>query len=259
MVQSKTSNPDSFATNPSKITEHLVNIVLKLNEKHESDFKEKNPLKKFANELKINLYLKEGYKDFYEFLKSYKIPYNISAEKNSIKKLALLFEEFEYIYDRIMLNNFALAYAYAKNKDKNKQITNPVLTIEDKKNLMLKKLAKKQITPKQFKEQFGHYALNAYELSSKRFEEYSDKELLKIAKLAENLEIKKEKVELEECLKQNQKQKEIIPILIALRELAKYDTLFIVREIRRELLKIQKEKRIKNIFSYSFGNIVTIG
>jgi len=44
------------------------------------------------------------------------------------------------------------------------------------------------------------------------------------------------------------KNKKIIPILIALRELAKYNVLFIVKDIREELLIMVKKKKIKNIF-----------
>lgn len=56
-------------------------------------------------------------------------------------------------------------------------------------------------------------------------------------------------------MSQKNRQKDAIPILIALRELAKYDALFIIQEIRKELLKIQEEKHIKNIFSKLLSDI----
>jgi len=129
--------------------------------------------------------------------------------------------------------------------------------MEDKKIVFLKKLYKKEITFKQFNCKFGHYALNAYELSSKRFEEYTEKELLSIAELVSNIEIK-DKMELEEQihLKKNNKEKKI-SILIALRELAKYNVLFIIRNLRYRLLEIEKEHNIKDIFSKSYDEIIS--
>jgi len=225
-----------FVTNPSEITKKLVEIVLKLSDKYESELK-KNVFKKFINQVKLRLYLKQGYLEYYSFLKKYKL-----------KDLDLkeLFDEFEKLYDKLIFNNFALAYAFVLEKD----VKSPILTKEDEKILFLKKLYDKKITKKQFDKEFGHYALNAYELSSKRFEEYSDEELMKIARLTKNIKINKIKLE-------DYTDKKVIPVLIALRELAKYNILFIVKEIRYKLLRIAKKNNIKNVFDESYSKIIT--
>ena len=95
--------------------------------------------------------------------------------------------------------------------------------------------------------------MNAYELSSKRFEEYSDEELIKLSELVKTLNIGK-KENLDNYL--NKKDKEIIPILIALRELAKYNILFVVKTIRYELLELAKDKKIDNIFNKKLKDVI---
>jgi len=223
---------EEFVFNPSNITKELVKIVLKLNDKYEKQLK--GILNRFKAQVKYRLYLKEEYKEYYSFLKSYKL------DKKGLKELFL---EFEKLYDKLLFNNFALAYAYTLGKD----IDSCVLTKEDERILLLQKDIKK------FKKEFGHYALNAYELSSKRFSEYSDKELVKLQKLVKNIKIK-DKIKLEKYLEQ--KNKKIIPILIALRELAKYNVLFVVNEIREELLKCQKQNNLRNIFNLGYDEII---
>jgi hypothetical protein len=221
---------EEFVQNPSKITKHLVNIVLKLNKKHETSLK--GILNRFKTHIAYNLYLRGGYKEYYFFLKNYKV---------KSRTLKQLFQEFENQYNKLLFNNFALVYAYTKEK----QIENPILTKEDEKILLLKTNLKK------LKSKFGHYALNAYELKEKRFSEYSDKELKKLSNLVKNLEIKN-KIPLESYLKK--KDKKPIPILIALRELAKYNILKIVAEIREQLLKTNKA----NIFNKSYKEIISL-
>ena len=234
-------NAGEFVSNPSKITSHLVELVAKLNEKHESLLKTKNILKKFKSGFTLRMYMEDGYKEYCSFLINYELPKSLKLEE--------WFAEFEKLYDKLILNNFVLAYAYTLNND----VSNPVLTMEDKKVLALKKLYDEKLTKQQFDKEFGHYALNAYELSSKRFEEYSEKELMAIAKLAAGLEIK-EKTPLEEYMATNPKNK--IPILIALRELAKYKVLLVVKEIRYALLDMAKKEKIENIFDKTYEELV---
>lgn len=241
-------NTEEFVTNPSKITEHLAGIVLKLNNEFEKKYKSGKFLGKFVNDCKFLWYLKEGRNDYYSFLNNYEIP---EFGKEGVEKIELLFKEFEKIYSKLILNNHALAYAYIKEK----KLSNSVLTMEDKKMLYLKKLSDGEITVDQFNRKFGHYALNAYELSAKRFEEYSTEELKQIAKLASKIEIKN-KIELEECLEK--KPDDAIPILIALRELAKYQTLFLVRGLRYELKKLAKKKAVEDIFNKSYQEVISL-
>jgi len=228
-----------FISNPSNMSKELVRIVLMLNKEYEEEFSGKG-LKRFKADLKLNMYLKQGYKDLYKFLSSYKI-----------KSMGLrsLFKEFEKLYSKLLLNNFALTHLYLRNKE----IQSNIKTKEDEKLLLLKKFYNKEISKKQFDKEFGHYAINAYELRSKRFEEYTEEELRKIAKLVSKFDIK-EKSSLEQSID----KKDISSILISLRELAKYKVLFIIRDIRKELLRIQEKKNIKDIFDMSYRDLYNL-
>jgi len=209
-----------FVSNPSKITEKLVEIVSGLNKKYEEDASSKG-LRKFKIDFKIKLYLKKGFRDYFKELESFKLG------KGNLK---FLFSEFEREYEKIILNNFALIYAFQEN-----ELVSSVKTMEDEKIEFLKLFYERKISKKDFDKKFGHYGLNVYELSSRRFEEYSDAELKKIAKLASSIKLS-DKKDLGEVIESDEKNK--IPVLIALRELGKYNILFIVREIRRELLRV---------------------
>lgn len=239
---------EEFVVNPSKATKRLVDIVLRLQNRYDAQLKTKNPIKKIRVIFKIKIYFEAGYREFFYFLKDYKIP---SQDLSGIKKLDLLFKEFEKIYDKLIFNNIVLAYARSVCGE----ISNKVLTKEDEKILFLKKLFLDEITTGQFNEKFGHYALNAYELSSKRFEEYDSSELASLAKLVADFKTEKieAKIPLETYINSGAKDKS--PILIALRELAKYHTLFLVRAIRYELLRLAQQKHIKNIFEKSYEEI----
>jgi hypothetical protein len=240
---------EEFVRNPTKITEHLVEIVLQLSNKYESQFQSRNILRKFLIDFKIRMYMKENYKEYFLFLRGHKPP-NIS-DQDRIKELDLLFKEFRRLYDKLIFNNFALAYAYTLNKD----TSNPISTMEDKKILLLQKLYHKKINVSEFLKEFGHYALNAYELASKRFEEYNHSDLLSLAKLASRINVQK-KIELEEYI--NSKSKDKTSILIALRELAKYNILYVIRVIRYQLLELAKEEGIKDIFNRTHDEILLL-
>ncbi len=227
------------------MTKHLIKIVLKLNDKYESLLKAKSIIKKFKITFKIKMYLNSGYFGFYLFLKDYKIP---NYNSGGVRKLELLFKEFEKIYDKIIFNNLVLAHAYVTSKE----ISSIIFTMEDKKVLFLQKLYHNEITMEQFIKNFGHCALNAYELSSRRFEEYSYEELVSIARIASNFEIK-EKIPLEDYMSSDSKRE--IPILIALRELAKYKIIFLVRDIRYGLLQFAQANGIQDMCSKSFEEI----
>jgi len=204
-----------FLANPSEASKPLVNIVRKLNEQHQARLKTKNPFKKIKAAFTLSLYTKDSYKDFLTFLQEYTLPKYATEEE--------WYVEFEKVYDKLMLNNFALAYAFQQEKD----VSNPILTKEDEKMNALRKFYNKEMTRQEFNEQWGHYALNAYEIESKRFEEYTEHELMKIAKLATRVSVKK-KISYEEYT-----EKRKVPVLLYLRELAKYKILLIIKELRK--------------------------
>ena len=209
---------------PSKLTKSiLIDDILGLYKKHEDSFQSKRFFTRFKRDIKIKLYLEKDYLDYYEYLRDYKF------SKESYLRIIDLQKEFKDFYNKLIFNNFALVHIYIKEGS----INNPVLTKEDDKNIALSKLYYKKISIEDFQKEFGHYALNAYELKEKRFSEYDDDLLKKIAYLAAQNKINKS-ITLREYI--NSPNKEVAPILICLRELAKYQSLKIVANIRFELL-----------------------
>ncbi|MBL7157096.1 MAG: hypothetical protein ISS92_02910 [Candidatus Omnitrophica bacterium] len=237
---------NDLAVNPSPITRDLLNRVSALDARYQRALSGKNPLRKLTALSKVEAYLKNDFREFFVFLRDYKRPVFKEA---GAKKIRLLLKEFENLFEKLILNNLALGYFYLK---KGMIGENPVLTAEDEKILYLKRFFHGKVSESEFKARFGHYALNAYELSSRRFEEYSHDELLSLAKLAGKVPEHK-KTTLDEYL--SLPPSDILPVLIALRELAKYRILFVVRDIRGELLNISKEKNIPDIFSKTFSEI----
>ncbi|MBT3464729.1 hypothetical protein HN451_07075, partial [archaeon] len=196
-------------------------------------------------DVKLNYYAKEDYNKFYSFL----ILYNVAIHTGSnIEKIKKYFQEFEIIYDKIIFNNLALVSESIKTKKAICQI----ITMEELKIQYFKKIYMNKISKFEFDKKFGHYGLNPYELSEKRFEEYSKKELMKLASLSKNFELNKN-IKLDDYIKK--KKKDNFSILVGLRELGKYKALLIIKEIRNILLNIEKEKNINNIFSLNYNEI----
>jgi len=210
-------NTEEFVRNPTAVTQRLVDVAVKLTEKHEKLLKS-GIVKKLTSGFKLRMYIEDGYKEYYEYLKQYVV---------TDASLEFLYEEFERVYDKIVFNNVALAYAYTLGKE-----ILPVYTKEDEKMELLGKFYRREITREEFDVQFGHYAINPYELTSKRFDEYSNNELMKIAQIASKISVGKKKT-----LDEHMKEKNTVSILIGLREYGKYVALQIVKEIRKELLK----------------------
>ncbi len=232
-----------FVKDPSRITQHLVEIVEKLDNKAKNEFFSNSFIKKFFRDFKLLKYCKKDYVDFYNFISNYEVP---KLNKNVKNNLKTLFNEFEKFYENLIFHNTALSYYYLKGHE----LRNPIITPEDEKNYMLRQLARKKIKSQDFLEKYGHYALNPYELSSKRFEEYTKKELMKIANLARDFKMKKN-MRIGEYLHKKNK----IPILITIRELAKYKILFIIREIRYMLLMIKKDFKI-DVFNITYEKLL---
>lgn len=260
-----------LVSNPSPLTMEIVKIVQKIDEKHRNNLNKSGFFAKIGNQLKLKLYTEQGYREYYNFLRDYEVQQ--PAEKNSAKRLYSLFAEFEKVYEKIIWNNLALAYLHLKEKGKKgdnasegnednekSRINSSLLTMEDKKMIGLadiyrqKEQKERMLAADRFKKEFGHYCLNPYELSSRRFSEYSEEELVKIGKLAALLNISKSK-ELADAIENNSSGAGKESILICLRELGKHRALQIVDRIRTELLRIQKEELIPDIFSMSFKEL----
>jgi len=217
-----------FIDNPTEISKHIIDINKKLSKKYQ-------PQKGIVAGVKLRLNYLQKWEEIYDYCNNFLI------EKSSVIGL---FTQYKKIADYIAQNNTLLAYAFLKNK--NKKIN--VLTKEDEKLLFLKKFANNQISKQEFNKKFGHYALNAFELSSKRFSEYTNGELKKIANLCKDIKINK--------IKKLNPKENLFETYCYLREELKYNSLLIISKIRFKLLNIQKNKQINNIFNLSYNKLI---
>ncbi|MGM5482208.1 MAG: hypothetical protein ACQESF_01990 [Nanobdellota archaeon] len=223
--------------NPSNISKYILELAKESYNKHTRLASSS----KFKDKVKMRILYLNEFNNIYSFLSDF------SKNKNT-KDFKLLFKQLSNIFDYIAINNILLAYAYNVEK----VTMNPVITKEDEKLFYLGKLYQGSITITEFNKYFGHYALNPFELSSKRFWEYSNKELLKIAKFCEGFKINKT-LSLEDYMKQ--KKEKLFPIYCALRESLKYIALLVVNDLRELLLDMEKKKNLNNIFDMSYNEV----
>ena len=228
---------ESFIKNPTTISKYILNIA----EKSQNKYDYLLISKRFIDKIKLRILYMNKYHEIYAFI-------NRTQEKKLPTNIPDLFKKLRIIFDYVALNNILLGYSFLIEKDKK----NPILTKEDEKLLYLKRVYIREIPIKEFNNKFGHYALNPFELSSKRFSEYSKREIMKIGKFLKEFDINKTN-SLEEYL--NSGGGNLFSIYSTLREELRYVSLLVINNLRFELIKIQKEKKIKNIFHIEYDEI----
>ncbi|MFH1642961.1 MAG: hypothetical protein ABIC04_08765 [Nanoarchaeota archaeon] len=231
---------EDFIQNPTKLSRHLVEIVNKKKQKYDSLLRSKGFFENISINVKLRLKYLNGYKEICGFLKTFQV---------NGEGIVELFKEFERIADKTAINNLLLAYAYLNEKNKSP----PIITKDDEKLLYFNRLYNKKISTKAFNNKYGHYALNPFELSAKRFSEYTHNELLGMAQHSKNFVLKKH-TELKDYIA-FENSKNLFPIYSALREELKYHALYIIHDLRFELLKLEKRKNIENIFNLSYREV----
>ena len=229
-----TSNDLEFIENPSPLSEHLLDIANEEKDKVELFLKKKNTFRRIFALIKMRMMYAEKYLEIFEFVNKFKVKHGINE----------LFLQFQVVAEKLALNNLLLAYGMVDKKCS----PSIIITKEDQKLLMLRQLYEKKITTKQFKKTFGHYALNGYELASRRFSEYDDAELFTLAELLKDFKEKKE-ITLFEYLKSKVINK--FWVYSALREELRSCTFLIISNLRYELLDLYDNK----VFNRRFGEL----
>ena len=238
MAQEKSNMiSEDFIRNPTNMSKH----ILKLAQKAQDNYNHLLNPQKFKDKIKLRLMYLNKYSEIYNFINNF-------LEKELPRDIEHLFQELITIFDFIAINNILLTYSFLTEKNKH----NLILTREDEKMEYLKKLYNNEKSFEEFKEVFGHYALNPFELSSKRFSEYSREEIMKISKFLKEFELNKT-ISLGDYLKN--KKKHLFAVYSTLREELKYIALLVISNLRFELIKIQKERKIKNIFDMSLDDL----
>ncbi len=238
----RTDSLEDFIENPSPLSRHLVELAVSKKQKYDRLFGSKN----FFTKVKLRIQYQNQYLEICKFIRSYR--QKSRPCDGTIQRIDSLFDELARFFDLIALNNLCLTYAFLVEKDK----SNPILTKEEEKLLSLKKLYAGEISREEFNTAFGHYALNPYELSAKRFCEYSKEEILGLAKFLDDFSIRKT-ITLDAFLQAQKKNR--FPIYSSLREELKYLSLWIVRDLRFNFLKFASENSISNIFDMDYDDI----
>jgi len=193
--------------------------------------------------------------NLYVFAKNYRPP---RMSKDVFGNIKLLFQEFERFYEKITLNNLLLAYAYVLE---GKPQAVSFLTREEEKWLYFKKLNRGEVSSTKFKQEFGHHGLDPFELSSKRFNEYSSLELGKLAKLTRGAQLRrKPKLTINDLADRKK-----YSVYVVLREELRHQVLLIIQALRLELLelaqnlvKLKKIKKKKQIFAFTYQQILNL-
>jgi hypothetical protein len=223
--------------NPTSLTEHFLNIMKNVIVAYKEQFSQKD-FKKFIFLVKLRV----------KYLQKYQEIFEISQKTSLASGIKELEQQFVELSKNVALNNVILTYAHQVEKE----TFSDIITVEDRKHQAFAYLASKKISLEHFKHQFGHHALNPFELSEKRFSEYSQKELLKIASFMDGFVLEK-KTPLREAIEH---PNQLFPVYAALREELRDKLLLILAEIRKECLSLQKKHSIEDIFSKSYDEVL---
>jgi len=224
-------NPiDDMANKPSNLSIELADMLVAVKEKNRPS------MFKFLGNLKAQRKYDKEHIRIKEFVKTFE-------PRDSISELK---EQFQEIASFIADCDLVIAYAHAIVDDRELKI----MSKEDQRKLYLHKLYHKEISYDDFRNKFGHYAEKPFEIADRRYSEYDDKELLKIA---EKIGSECDKVILEDYDDDN-----LYPVYIALREELRYCALLVVAGLRKQILKISEGQDTDNFFDKSFDDLVKL-
>lgn len=230
-----------YIINPTKLSKDLIEkIFIEQIDDFKSKFNKKGLVGRIVNTFKIYYLYVTSYINDIDFLEKYKY--------KKYHRFQDIINELIILANKVILNNIVLTYAFKIEKTKHQ----PVYTKSDLLYDYLVKLGLGKINYNQFRRKFGHYANNEYELSNKRYNELSNKELMDIAKIASKGN-RVNKLKISKYLKSTNNK--LFPIYNYLREEYKYLILLYIKDLRLFLLKIQKDKIIKDIFSLNLKDL----
>jgi hypothetical protein len=235
-VPSEKLKIEDMCVNPTNLSRKILEIAETSLKKYEPLFNSKS----IVSNVKLRLLYMTKSSEIFSFVDTYNYQ-NIKK-----KDILGLFEELSSLFDIISLNNILFSYSYLVEKNKDNQ----VITKEDMKLDYFRKLSCHDITVSEFKKEFGHYGLNPYELSSRRFFEYTPDELMKLSKLAKTYRLLKS-ISLKEYMSGSKKS--LYVIYAALRAELKNISMYVISELRYKLLEFKKSNLQKSKDQELFG------
>jgi len=219
---------EEFVFNSTRLTQSILNMTLFSQlKKTEQEYSTKSFIKSFFAIIKItNLYYYK-YFDLHDYLEKAK------RKIRSCNDLDSLLEKIQEIFEKILLNNIMINYGLLKEK----KIKVILQSNADKMKNDFFKLSLDKNYVSIFKLKYGHYSTNEYELSSPRYAEYTDKDLVALA----NILCKKQKLLNEHKVTYKKfirnKTKELLPIYIYMREELKSLNLLYFFKLKKILYK----------------------
>lgn len=249
---------EKLIVNPSQLSKKLNHLIGEHNQSYQQQLKSKNPFRRLSILVKISCYQKLKHPQFFkELVKFEKKIDNFSTKDkdNFQKKTQFLLEIFSQIQKKLIFHNLSLVFFYKLHPliIKNQKFTG-IFTIEQEKNLYLQKFSQGKIKRRAFDQKFGHYALNAYELATRRFSEYPNTELKTLGQLLTGLKIKTQNSSLQ-IFENPFFKKEIYHNHLIIREYAKFVSLKIIAILRKLILQQAKMKRIKEPFNKNWTEL----
>jgi len=231
-----------FNPEPSKSSERLIEFVLTKNKELGRKFSKSGWWNKLRLQFEVENYLQNGWQDVYRILEKVSVDRDLNG----------LLEDFEHLYGLVIYNNFVMARLFAESHDKQRRLN--VQTEEEKRLQLLRELASDNNKYDEYIKQFGHYAFEPFELSDRRFSEYSRTELKKLAELAKDLKQGGKKTRLESVLQK--KPRADVDALVALREFGKYQCLKLTAQMRKLILAESDKRGITDPFRLSWSELM---
>lgn len=239
---------ESFIYEPTKLSQHFSRWVSKTSLEYEK--KLRGPFfTRIHFHSSLMLYKRHKFRETYYSLETFCLPELVSGRKNRLQQLELLFRD---IYSTLMFNNVALAQLVQRD-----ELHVVAKTAENERIEALVKIAVgNEVACRNFKQRFGHYALNAYELAEPRFSEYDCDQLATLALPLKKLVIDYEKPTMSDYFSSTTGAASITH-LVGVRELGKSCALQIVSALRNELNEVGKTSSLtKTVYEYEWDKLL---
>jgi len=248
---------DEFLYDPTPLSAYFKHQIKLLYQKKIASLKN-NAWRRLLFQFNLLSYAKLNHQAAFNQLKKINQQVNFLTDYSLAESMILFLKTQEIL----MNNNLALSVFYLKNKIKieNKSFHTP-LTFEEQSKLFLQMIQKKPTYLTKFKKQFAHYSMNNYELAARRFAEYSDVELLILAKFTKDLKLRAVKINsnvADQLIINPLTVQDIYWNLLLIRDVAKDVSIKIVALIRQKVLVIAETRHIADPFQLEWKNLLKL-
>jgi hypothetical protein len=220
------------------LSQDLRKIMTERQEHYDSYLKRRG-LRHVADMVKVRLWYLEKHDELLAKVREFSIARGIQG----------LFRQFDEVADRIAFNNLLMAYGYLVE---GKPMV-PLLLKEEEKNLLLAAVDSGDATLEEFRNMFGHYADDTYDLAQQRYGELPDSDLLALARLCSGFRVNS-KIGYDEYRARHPSLR--YPIYAYIREEQRSCMLKVLAGLRKEMLGLAKEQQTANFFGLDRSGVL---